>query len=371
MKLLLLDNSSLTPINGDYCIDPKTGAFVKELQGLGNEVTIYGQKVEAKDTTHTYRLLENGLKVVGLKRKKNKLLNYILLYLRIIPEIVKTDFVYVFYPTAYKYVAVLCWLFNKKYGLYIRGEKDLNNKVTEWICKKAFVIFTVSEYFTRIVCDTAGKNNVFTIRPMIPFTEKDVMKNRSYKGEGTLKALYLGRVTEDKGIKELIHAMSRLKKNKHNLELTIVGSGGFMSNAKALVEELEVDDIVHLMGAVDDSIQVADYFKKSDIYILPTYHEGFPRTLYEAMIFGTPVITTFVGGISGLMKDGYNCKEIRPKSVESIVGALEFAVNNYDKMIEYAKNGTETVLKVVDSKRMTHAEHLNEVIRIDNNGEKS
>lgn len=133
MKLLLLDNSSLTPINGDYCIDPKTGAFVKELQGLGNEVTIYGQKVEAKDTTHTYRLLENGLKVVGLKRKKNKLLNYILLYLRIIPEIVKTDFVYVFYPTAYKYVAVLCWLFNKKCWKRVNLRISLPLKYQLWI----------------------------------------------------------------------------------------------------------------------------------------------------------------------------------------------------------------------------------------------
>ena len=117
------------------------------------------------------------------------------------------------------------------------------------------------------------------------------------------------------------------------------------------------------IGAVDDMDKLTDFYKTSDVYILPTYHEGFPRTLYEAMIFGTPIITTFVGGISGLMKDGYNCKRIEPKSVDSIVVGLEFAFNNYDKMIQYAGNGQKTVIKIIDSSRLTHAEHLNQIIK--------
>jgi hypothetical protein len=63
------------------------------------------------------------------------------------------------------------------------------------------------------------------------------------------------------------------------------------------------------------------------------------------------------------MKDGFNCKEIKPKSIESIVEGLEFAMNNYSKMIEYSKNATKTVEKVVDSKRPTHAQHLHQIIQ--------
>ena len=122
MKILLLDNSSFTPVGNDYCIEPKTGVFAKELLELNNQVTLYGQKVATKDKFHSFRLLENDLKVVGLKRKQNKIFNYIGLYLRIIPEIIKNDFVYIFYPSSYKYVAFLCWLFFKPYGLYVRGD---------------------------------------------------------------------------------------------------------------------------------------------------------------------------------------------------------------------------------------------------------
>lgn len=362
MKILLLDNSSLTPVGDDYCIEPKTGAFAHELYSLGNEVTMYGQKVTENNTIHSYKLFENGLKVAGLKRKRNKLWNYLLLYIRIIPEIIKADFVYIFYPTSYKYVAIMSWLMRTKYGIYIRGEQGIKSRVSHFIYNKAHAVFTVTNQFTSYVNNITSKEHAYTIRPMIPYTEKDVISDREYKEVEKYKILYLGRVTDDKGIMELMQAVKLLKEKNYNFELTVVGDGGFMPDTRTLIQDLQIDDKVKLIGAVDDSSLVAQYYKTSDIYILPTYHEGFPRTLYEAMIFGTPIITTFVGGIPGLMKDAYNCKEIKPKSVDSIVEGLEFAFNNYDKMIEYAKSGFKTVSEIVDSKRMTHAEHLNKVI---------
>ncbi len=363
MKLLLLNNASLTSVNGDFCVDPKTGTFAKELQNLGNEVTFYGQKVIAEDTTNTFKLLENGMKVIGLKPKKNKLLNYILLYIRIIPEIIKHEFVYIFYPSSYKYVAILCWLQKKKYGVYIRGEQGLNDQISHRIYKKAQVTFTVTDIFTNLVNNITRKESAYTIRPMMPFTEKDVVRGRVYRREGLFKILYLGRVLADKGIVELIQAVNQLKNKGYNFELTIVGDGGFVPETKAMIQELELDDRVRLMGAVYDSGKVADFYKTSDVYVLPTYHEGFPRTLYEAMIFGTPIITTFVGGISGLMKDGYNCKEIKPKSVESIVDGLEFMMWHYEQMVKYAENGTKTVTKILDPRRPSHAQQLNHFIK--------
>jgi glycosyltransferase involved in cell wall biosynthesis len=364
MKILLLNNSSLTPKNDDFYIESKTGSFSKELHLLGNEVTLYGQTVETNDKFHSFKLIENGLKVVALKRKKNKLLNYFLLYLRVIPEVIKSDFVYIFYPTSYMYVSIVCWLLKKPYGLYIRGEQGLKSKTSYFIYKKASVIFTVTNHFTEMTNSLTKKNNAHSIRPMIPYTEKDITADRIYNEKSTYKVLFLGRITEDKGIIELMKAVKVLKEKKYSFELTVVGDGGFMTDTIALIQDLQIDDKVTIIGAVADFNLVANYYKTSDIYVLPTYHEGFPRTLYEAMIFGTPIITTFVGGIPGLMKDGYNCKEIESKSVDSIVEGLEFAFSNYDKMIEFAKNGFKTVKSIIDSKRMSHAEHLNEIIKM-------
>src|SRR5690606_19531454 len=103
-------------------------------------------------------------------------------------------------------------------------------------------------------------------------------------------------------------------------------------------------------------------YLRSDIYILPTYHEGFPRTLYEAMIFGTPIITTFVGGISALMQNEVNCFEIQPKSVESIEEKLNFVMINYSATKGIVENGILTVRKIVDFNRSSHAAHLNQIL---------
>lgn len=358
MKILLFDNSSLTPKDGDYCCEPKTGLFAKELVNLGFNITMYGQKVNAVDTVHTFKLNENGIKIAGLRRSKNKLLNYILLYLRAIPEIIKSDFVYIFYPNAFKYIALLCIIFRKRYGLYIRGEQNLNDKASQLIFKKAFTVFTVSDKFTQFVNKLVNKEVANTIRPMIPFTEKDIVRDRNYNIHDKFKILYLGRIEFDKGIEELLNAAQILKEKNYQFDLTMVGNGGFLQEAKQITDKFNLNDIVFFVGSEFEPKKVKKYYIDSDIYILPTYHEGFPRTLYEAMIFGTPIITTFVGGIPTLMKDGFNCKEIKPKSVESIVEGLEFAMNNYSKMIEYSQNATKTVEKVVDSKRPTHAQHL-------------
>ena len=75
MKILLIDNTSLTPINGSLCCEPKTGGFASELQSLRHQVTMYGQIVEDTNNIHTYNILDNGISVVGYLRKKNKLLN--------------------------------------------------------------------------------------------------------------------------------------------------------------------------------------------------------------------------------------------------------------------------------------------------------
>jgi len=362
MKILLLDNSSLTPCGNGYCVEPKTGAFTVELQDKGNKITIYGQKESAVDTVHTFSLTENNINVSGLKRKRNKLLNYVLLYLRIIPEIFKANFVYIFYPTSFKYIPLLCWIFRKKFGLYVRGMNGIEDTISVWNYKKAFTIFTVSDFFTSMINNKINKNKAHTIKPMIPFSEKDVMFNREYNNSKKTSILFLGRLVHDKGIAELLKAAQILNHKAYDFELNLVGSGEFLQKAKQLIQEYSIDDIVFVRGAVFEPEEVKSYYINAHLYVLPTYHEGFPRTLYEAMIFGTPIITTFVGGIPTLMKDGFNCKEINPKSVESIVEGLEFAINNYHKMTEFAKNGTALVTKIVDGNRPTHAEHLNKLL---------
>ncbi len=363
MKILLFDNSGMNPHDGDFCIEQKTGNFAKELKELNNEITFFGQILPESDhNIYMFGIYKNGMKVCGLKRKKNKTLNYLLLYFRTIPSIINTDFVYIFYPTAFKYVAFIAKLLGKKYGLYLRGMQDIDDKISHWIYKNAFTVFTVSEYFTLHVNKIIGKDIANSIRPMISFSEDDIVNDRVYREKDIYQLLYLGRTTDDKGIIELIEAVASLRETTTNFVLKIVGNGEYIEELMKLTDCLNVSKYISYEGSVYDPIKIKEYYEMADIFILPSYHEGFPRTLYEAMIFGTPIITTFVGGIPAMMKDGYNCLEIIPKSVNSLKTALIYAMNYYSFMGQLAKNGTITVSGILNSKRLTHAQDLNKVL---------
>lgn len=350
--------------DGDYLIEPKTGSFAKELQGLGNDITFFGQILPAtKNNIHVFGIQKHGLKALGSKRKRNKILSYLILYIKAISPIIKNDFIYFFYPTAFKYLAILCRILGKKYGLYIRGMQGINDRISHHIYKNAYTIATVSDYFTQQVNMIIDRKIAYTIRPMITLTEKDIITNRKYICKEKYKLLYLGRTTNDKGIIELLRAISILKETDHNFFLKIVGNGEYIDDLKSLSNHLNLNNLVSFEGPVYDPTMVRKYYVDADIYILPTYHEGFPRTLYEAMIYGTPIITTFVGGIPILMRDNFNCKRIEQKSINSIVEVLSWAMNNYENLGAYAQNATKTVSKIVDPKQLTHAQQLNQILK--------
>lgn len=362
MKILLFDNSALLYTKNDYHIERGTGEFSQELKSLGNDVVFYGQVIPSfATTTDIYPLLANGLKVVGSPKYKVKLLTYFLLYLRAIPQILKSDFIYMFYPNSLRFLLFFAFIFNKKFGLYIRGIDDLKKIESNFFYKRAFKIFTVADYFTDYVNQISPQKVASTIRPMIIFDETDITNSLEYRGNReTLKVLYLGRMSNDKGVIELLRATKFILDQKINIEVDLVGSGEYLGELQALAIDLGVTNNVSFRGAVFDKKIIRKYYEDADLYILPTYHEGFPRTLYEAMIFGTPIITTFVGGISGLMKNNVNCIEIQPKSVDSAARGLIYARNNYDKMLNLADNARNTIKTIFSERKKSHAQCLNE-----------
>lgn len=360
MKILFIDNSPLISNGDDFLVELKTGQFALELKELGNHINFYGQKVPSNvDMIHTFGVKANNMQVSGLWKRNNKIVNYVLTYLWIIKYVCKSDFIYIFYPNAFKFVTFIAFVLKKKYGVYIRGMGGINDKISHWIYKHAYTVFTVSDNFTEHVNALVCRQVAKTIKPMNYFDEKDIYYDRKYNKIIKYKLLYLGRTTNDKGIIELLNALSLIKQEREDFELSIVGTGEYIEELKALAQDLGLSSFVFFKGGIYEKDKVKECYVNADIFILPTYHEGFPRTIYEAMIFGTPIITTFVGGISTHMIDNFNCIKILPKSIDSLTCALVKAMDNYPDMIQLSKNGFKTVEKIVDSKRLTHAQELN------------
>ena len=165
-------------------------------------------------------------------------------------------------------------------------------------------------------------------------------------------------MTEDKGIIELLKATKYLINNGSVFELILVGDGEYFGELKQLSTELGVESNVVFKGAEFNKDAIKNYFLNADLYILPSYHEGFPRTLYESMIFGTPIITTFVGGIGAVMRENINCLKLAPKYVESIIEKLDYSMKNYETLGELASQASKDMKKIFESRGLSHAEEL-------------
>lgn len=116
--------------------------------------------------------------------------------------------------------------------------------------------------------------------------------------------LYLARIDRNKGIWETIKAFVILQQKYPYLHLNICGNGepAFVKKVEEYVEKNHIQGIT-FCGRVSGK-QKVEAFVNNDIYILPSYSEGMPTSLLEAMAFGLPVITRPVGGVPDFFENG-------------------------------------------------------------------
>src|SRR5690606_13888714 len=110
---------------------------------------------------------------------------------------------------------------------------------------------------------------------------------------------------------------------------------------------------VRVIGNVDNKAELHAYYESADVFVLPTHHEGFPRVQYEAMIKSNVILTTFVGGIPGLMRDGYNALRLPVGHPKCIADVIAESVSDRVRMQALVTAGIDTVQDVLRH-RPTH-----------------
>ena len=253
-------------------------------------------------------------------------------------------------------MALLCKLFGKSYGLYVRGGKYNEGWLSREIMKSASFILTVSpliESELRMLC-----KDVQTIRPMTSINESDTLARPEMRVAPEFwRILFVGNLSEDKGIRELLQAATVLHEEKFPFRLRLVGGGKLYNELSQWLPSSPLASAIELVGLVSDKSDLMDEYKNADFFVLPTHHEGFPRVLYEAMINSLPIITTMVGGIPGRMDDGKNCLAIDAKSSMSIVCAIKALVEDLDRYNTIGREGQNTVLNLLQGSK-SHSDLL-------------
>lgn len=142
-----------------------------------------------------------------------------------------------------------------------------------------------------------------------------------HRSSGTDHLLFIGRLAAQKGVPILFTALARVRKARPGLRLKLVGDGPDRAALEAQVDQLGLNDIVTFMGyrSQDD---VAELLGEASALVLPSFAEGVPVVLMEAMAAGIPVVTTTVAGISELVEDGVSGRLVAPGEEEALAQAI-------------------------------------------------
>lgn len=134
-------------------------------------------------------------------------------------------------------------------------------------------------------------------------------------------ALYSGHFIKEKGIYEMVEAFDRIQKVAPNVMLIICGVGLEQDRLIQLIKEKNLSHIIQIVGLLDPE-QINRWMQASDLFVLPSYNEGMPNAVMEAMACGVPVVTTAVGGLPDAVGDCDGAILVQPKNVDELQQAI-------------------------------------------------
>lgn len=134
--------------------------------------------------------------------------------------------------------------------------------------------------------------------------------------------LCVGRLVPAKGQHILLDALALLLARGRRVHLTLVGQGPDRPSLEAQTARLGLESAVGFAGAVNQD-EVFGYYAAADAFVLPSFAEGLPVVLMEAMALGVPCITTHITGVPELIRDGIEGLLVAPSDVEGLAAAIE------------------------------------------------
>jgi len=155
---------------------------------------------------------------------------------------------------------------------------------------------------------------------------------------------YIGRLSEEKGVSNLIKAIPLVLKERRDVQFIICGEGKLSDKIKRIVDAEGLKAHIKLMEWIPHE-DVPRYLNKLKLLVLPSFTEGLPNILLEAMACGTPVLATSVGAVPDVViegKTGFLLKSTRQEHIaERVVGLLD----NPDLLERVSKEACRSVRK--------------------------
>lgn len=212
-------------------------------------------------------------------------------------------------------------------GTDINERRGVNAWLTRRTLQAADRIVFVSQAMTRHAIDTFGVRpercatvvNGINTTVFHPQERSGCREALGLPGDAPV-IVYVGRLIEAKGLRELVASVTILRQTHPGVRTIVIGEGPYLATLKALIDEAGLREHITLTGGQLPD-QVAQYINAADLLTLPSWSEGYPNVLVEALACGCPVVATHVGGIPEIVTPS-NGLLVPPKDVPALAEAL-------------------------------------------------
>jgi colanic acid/amylovoran biosynthesis glycosyltransferase len=164
--------------------------------------------------------------------------------------------------------------------------------------------------------------------------------------------LCVGRLCPSKGQIILLEAIKLMKERGQNFKLTLIGGGENLELIKRKVEEYKLSNEVVVTGPVGHD-RVREELANTDVFVLPSFAEGIPVALMEAMAMKIPVITTCITGIPELIDNRVDGFLTEPSNINQLADTISEVIENYDSIGELRNRAAEKVKNKYDVEKNT------------------
>ncbi|WP_413165471.1 glycosyltransferase [Capilliphycus salinus ALCB114379] len=261
----------------------------------------------------------------------------------------EVEHLHVHFGTNSTTVAMLCKaLGGPTYSFTVHGPEEFDKpqaiNLTEKINHASFVVAISSfgksqlyrwcdyKQWSKIQVVRCGVDHLFLEQPHVPVPDEP-------------RFVCVGRLSEQKGHLLLVEAVSQLAAEGVKFKLVFVGDGELRHPIETLMSQLNLKDYIEITGWATNT-QVREQILAAQALVLPSFAEGLPVVLMEALALGRPALTTYIAGIPELVEPNKNGWLVPAGSIPSLKEAMKAVLNTpCEQLEEMGKLGAEQVAK--------------------------
>jgi len=233
--------------------------------------------------------------------------------------------IFVFLSSLFR-VRIVFHFHSSRFDSFFMDSGGLKKKIIQFTLGKSDAVVVLCHDWKDKIENKFALRNTHIINNPIPFDIERVESHRNKTSSRHLKILFLGFLVKAKGIYDIVEIAKAFDGSSSSPRFLICGKG---PEEREFLEKIKDGDLhnIEYLGWVSGKKKI-DLYRNCDIFLLPSYYEGMPMVLLEAIGSGLPVIASRVGGVREIVIEGENGYLLKPGDVEKFVDKIRILLSD-------------------------------------------